>query len=118
MTRWFAPLRREYDARVLRGKHFPSLVSTPRREADPGGTRSGGPMRPCPSRLLIVLTVLLALPASGWAQDAALSGTVSDSTGGVLPGVTVTALHEASGNTFVSVTDERGAYRIPVRTGT
>src|SRR2546425_3086476 len=72
-------------------------------------------MRRCQSRLLIVLTVILALPAAGRAQDAALTGTVTDSTGGVLPGVTVTALHEASGNTFVTVTDERGTYRLPAR---
>jgi hypothetical protein len=38
--------------------------------------------------------------------------------GGVLPGVTVTALHEASsGNTFVAVTDTVGAFRLPMRTG-
>ena len=35
----------------------------------------------------------------------------------MLPGVTVTALHEATGNTFVAVTDERGIYRIPARVG-
>jgi hypothetical protein len=42
---------------------------------------------------------------------------IKDNTGGVLPGVTVTATNEASGNTFNSVTDERGTYRIPVRAG-
>lgn len=52
-----------------------------------------------------------------WAQEATLGGSVTDSTGGVLPGVTVTVLHQASGNTFVGVTDERGAFRLPVRTG-
>ena len=46
-----------------------------------------------------------------------LTGTVTDSTGGVLPGVTVTAVHEATGNRFTAVTDERGIYRIPVRVG-
>ena len=46
-----------------------------------------------------------------------LSGTVADATGGVLPGVTVTAVHEATGNRFVGVTDERGTYRIPARVG-
>jgi hypothetical protein len=35
----------------------------------------------------------------------------------VLPGVTVVAVHEATGNTFESVTDEAGRYRIAVRTG-
>jgi hypothetical protein len=68
------------------------------------------------SRLLVVGTTL-ALPVSGYAQEAVVNGTITDTTGGVLPGVTVTALHEASGNTFVAVTDQRGAFRLPVRTG-
>ena len=52
-----------------------------------------------------------------YAQEAVLIGTIADSTGAVLPGVTVTAVHEATGNRFVAVTDERGAYRIPTRVG-
>jgi hypothetical protein len=63
------------------------------------------------------LLMMVALPAMGYAQEATVSGTVSDATGGVLPGATVTAVHEASGNTFLAVTDERGAFRIPARTG-
>ena len=59
-------------------------------------------------RLVIVLVTILAIPAVGFAQEAVLTGTVTDSTGGVLPGVTVRAVHEASGNTFEGVTDERG----------
>jgi hypothetical protein len=68
-------------------------------------------------RALIVVSILLALPALSGAQDATLTGTVKDSSGGVLPGVTITALHEASGNTFVAVTDAAGTFRLPVRTG-
>ena len=34
-----------------------------------------------------------------------------------MPGVTIKAVHEASGNIFEAVTDQRGAYRIPVRVG-
>jgi hypothetical protein len=60
---------------------------------------------------------VIAMPVNGRAQEATVSGTVTDSTGSVLPGVTVTALHEASGNIFQAVTDERGGYRIPARTG-
>ena len=67
-------------------------------------------------RLLLVLA-MSTLPALGYAQEAVLSGTVADSTGGVLPGVTVTALLEATGNRFETVTDERGAFRMPVRVG-
>ena len=68
-------------------------------------------------RRLLLIAVLLIVPATSYAQDATLSGTVKDTSGGVLPGVTVTALHEATGNTFVAVTDGVGAFRLPVRTG-
>ena len=68
-------------------------------------------------RLIMVGAILALLPGIGYAQEAVVSGTVTDSTGAVLPGVTVTALHEASGNTFVSVTDGSGNYRLPARTG-
>src|SRR5687768_2573127 len=65
----------------------------------------------------IVLAAMLACPAVGYAQEAIITGIVTDSTGGVLPGVTVTATHTATGNTFFSVTDDRGVYRIPARIG-
>jgi len=68
-------------------------------------------------RRLMVLVAIVALPVTGYAQDATLTGTVTDSTGGVLPGVTVTAVLEATGNRFEAVTDTRGVYRIPVRVG-
>ena len=67
--------------------------------------------------LLLLCLALAALPGGALAQDAALTGTVTDSTGGVLPGVTVTAVNEATGNSFVSVTDGTGSYRMPVRVG-
>jgi outer membrane receptor protein involved in Fe transport len=50
-------------------------------------------------------------------QEATLTGTVTDATGAVLPGVTITALHEATGNRFTSVTDGLGKYLIPARIG-
>ena len=68
-------------------------------------------------KCLVAIGVLLALPVMAYAQEAVFTGTVTDSTGAVLPGVTVTAVHEATGNRFVAVTDERGAYRIPARVG-
>jgi len=67
-------------------------------------------------RLVFVLAAL-CLPLAASAQEATLNGTVTDSTGSVLPGVTIQALHDASGNTFTAVTDGRGAYQIPVRVG-
>src|SRR4029079_14861060 len=68
-------------------------------------------------RRLIVLCAIFAMPAVAFAQEAVLTGTVTDSTGGVLPGVTVRAVHEDTGNTFEAVTDERGTFRVPVRIG-
>ena len=66
---------------------------------------------------LVVVSAVLALPLATYAQDATLNGSVRDNTGGVLPGVTVTATHEAAGTTFVGVTDAAGLYRIVLRAG-
>jgi hypothetical protein len=68
-------------------------------------------------RRFLIVSALLLMPAAGYAQEATLTGTVTDSTGAVLPGVTITAVNEATGNTFTGITDERGIYRIPVRVG-
>jgi len=65
----------------------------------------------------VVFGALLALPVTAFAQEATLSGTVMDSTSSVLPGVTITAVHQATGNRFVAVTDGRGGFRLPVRIG-
>jgi len=62
--------------------------------------------------------MMVALPALALAQEAAITGTITDATSAVLPGVTVTAVNAATGNKFVSVTDERGVYRLPARVGT
>jgi carboxypeptidase family protein/TonB-dependent receptor-like protein len=67
---------------------------------------------------LLVVGVILALPSLAHAQEAVLSGTVTDSTNAVLPGVTIKAVHEATGNIFDTVTDGRGSYRVAVRVGT
>ena len=68
--------------------------------------------------LSVLVALILALPVVARAQDTTLNGTVADSTGGVLPGVTITALNEASGTTFQAVTDQLGLFRLPVRPGT
>jgi len=71
----------------------------------------------CPRSVLVALAVTILTAAVALAQEATLGGTVVDSTGLVLPGVTVTATHVATGNTFLAVTDGAGAFRVPVRTG-
>jgi hypothetical protein len=65
----------------------------------------------------IAIVLAIAAPRPAHAQEASLTGTIADTTGGVLPGVTVTAVHAGTGNTFVGVTDEAGAFRLPVRVG-
>ena len=49
---------------------------------------------------LTIVSVFLALAPAAYAQESTLSGTVRDNTGGVLPGVTVTATNEAQGTTY------------------
>jgi hypothetical protein len=63
-------------------------------------------------RILIVLSMVLALPLSAYAQ-ASIAGVVKDASGAVLPGVTV----EAASPVLIekartAVTDETGSYRI------
>ncbi|MBI3049280.1 MAG: TonB-dependent receptor [Acidobacteria bacterium] len=74
------------------------------------GTRAFGWMS-------FVLATAVVWPSVGSAQEATVAGAVTDSTGGVLPGVTVTAVHETTGNVFLAVSDDQGLFRIPVRVG-
>jgi hypothetical protein len=55
-------------------------------------------------RPLLLLCAILFLPAFVFAQEAVLTGIITDTTGAVLPGVTVQATHKSSGNTFETVT--------------
>ena len=71
--------------------------------------------------MFVICTVLLAVPVLVHGQEeAAVSGTVTDSTGGVLPGVTVTAVHEATGKSALKRSPtELGTYlHSGVRIGT
>src|ERR1051325_6996485 len=91
-----------------------AISSAPYREKAMHSMPHSMPLR----RLIpVFLLTLLLLPAAALAQDATITGTITDATGGVLPGVTITATHEATGNTFVAVSDATGAFRLPVRTG-
>jgi Carboxypeptidase regulatory-like domain len=67
-----------------------------------------------PFRRLIWLTVLMAgLGSPLYAQDprGSLMGTVTDSTGGMLPGVTVTVTNPDTGVSQVLITDSKGVYQ-------
>ena len=66
---------------------------------------------------LVCVGALLAMPVAAHAQEATIQGTLTDETGGVLPGVTVTAQQDATGNVFLTVSDGTGSYSVPVRVG-
>ncbi len=62
---------------------------------------------------VVLLAVSLFLPAIASAQTAEMRGSVADSSGAVLPGVSVTIRNEATGVERSIVTDEQGAFRVP-----
>lgn len=63
--------------------------------------------------LLGVVTALFLTASTALAQTAELRGSVVDSTGSSLPGVTVTIVNTATGVERVVVTDEQGGFRVP-----
>ncbi|MGH9323270.1 MAG: carboxypeptidase regulatory-like domain-containing protein, partial [Vicinamibacteria bacterium] len=69
--------------------------------------------------ILVSVLLLFGSVAAVAAQEATIFGTVLDESGAVLPGATVTAIHESTGNTFTATTSAGGAYRFPaIRVGT
>jgi hypothetical protein len=67
-----------------------------------------GRLAACLAVGLVVLA--LATPAVAQTVTGRISGTVTDSSGGVLPGATVTVTNEGTGLSRASVTDTSGAY--------
>ena len=63
--------------------------------------------------LVLVALQLTAVGALAQLSTADLSGRVTDSSGGVLPGATVTVTQTATGLVRSTVTDETGAYQLP-----
>lgn len=62
---------------------------------------------------IAILTLAVGAPARAQVTTATILGTVTDESGGVLPGVTVTATQTATGQVFTVVTDGSGRYRVP-----
>src|SRR5687768_16775863 len=89
-------------------RRSPQRLSTIR----PGGSMDSFGRR---SPWVVVVIAILMFPAAVFAQDATLSGTVTDTTGAVLPGVTITATNQDTGNTFVAISDGSGEFRLPLR---
>jgi hypothetical protein len=57
--------------------------------------------------------LLLGSPAAAQIDTGVIVGRVSDDSGGVLPGVTVTATQQGTGLVSTSTTNERGEYIFP-----
>ena len=67
-------------------------------------------------RIFLTATVLCLAPFAASAQEASIIGQVTDATGAVLPGVTVTATSPAlQVKQVVDVTNESGEYRLTPR---
>lgn len=62
--------------------------------------------------LAVVLVLVIGVPASGQTVTATVLGTVTDNSGGVMPGVSVTAKNTGTGFTRTSVSDEKGRFEI------
>ena len=63
--------------------------------------------------LLVLLSAGFAAPAFAQKTTGDITGTVADSTGGLLPGVTVTARCTDTGSTRTVTTDQAGGFTVP-----
>jgi hypothetical protein len=68
-------------------------------------------VRACIGLGILLFFLGASLVSAQTAGTGALTGTVTDSTGGRIPGVTVTAANTANGQTRVTTTGEEGSYR-------
>jgi hypothetical protein len=59
-----------------------------------------------------LLVAMLATPVGAQERFSGLTGTVSDASGAVLPGVTVAITNKQTGKVFTAVTDANGVYRV------
>jgi hypothetical protein len=65
------------------------------------------------SAALVLLPFGFSKPLSGQSSNAVVSGTVSDSSRALIPGVTVTAVNNGTSVSTSSVTNEAGVYTLP-----
>jgi hypothetical protein len=63
--------------------------------------------------IAFIFIVATHLASAQGVTTAAVTGIVKDAQGGVMPGVTVSAVHQPSGTTYESVTREDGRFFIP-----
>ena len=63
--------------------------------------------------IFVLAAILLLASATGWAQDSRISGTVTDTTGGIIPGVEVTVTNLDTGVSRQVATDDSGHFSVP-----
>jgi outer membrane receptor protein involved in Fe transport len=73
----------------------------------------------CPFSLLplwlaVILLASTAVPARAQSATGTIEGTIVDQSNAVMPGVTVTVVHAATGTTRSAVTDPDGVFRMPL----
>ena len=72
-----------------------------------------------PAFAAVLLFFVLSTPAFAQSSNASLGGTVSDTTGALIPGVTITATNIGTGIVSTVLTNESGAYQFAsLQTGT
>src|SRR5687767_14959483 len=76
-------------------------------------SRKGGGMTRIPATVLAAVLVLLCATAAFAQTTGSVNGTVTDNTGAVLPGVTVTATSPIMMGVQTAITNESGTYRFP-----
>src|SRR5690606_38551155 len=89
-------------------RRFPSVARRP----SSGGVREDDVKRLLMSGSCVALCCLLVAPRA-WAQageQGSLTGNLSDAQGGALPGVTVSAVNQATNVTTSGVTNPAGVY--------
>src|SRR3954470_14529108 len=63
--------------------------------------------------LLVCAVLAVAAPSSAQVTTASMTGIVKDASGGVIPGATITAVHQPSGTSYEGVTQGDGRFTIP-----
>src|SRR5688500_2590900 len=64
------------------------------------------------SRILL-LSLVVPIFALAQSSNATIGGSISDATGALIPGATVTATNDATGVVSTTVSNETGTYNIP-----
>src|SRR5712672_3304537 len=88
----------------IRSRMYVSLKSTLSR---------GGTMSIFRIASAVLLLVFVAAPLLSQSTNATISGTIQDATGGLIPGVTLTATNTATGVVSTVLSNESGAYSLP-----